>query len=54
MKRSQLYGRADHCVLRKQEAGVRIAEVCRKHGVSAATFYIYGRLPPCKLLEGCF
>jgi putative transposase len=26
-------------VLREQEAGVPTAEVCRKHGVSAATFY---------------
>jgi putative transposase len=26
-------------VLREQEAGVPTAEVCRKHGVSSATFY---------------
>lgn len=26
-------------ILREQEAGVATAEVCRKHGVSAATFY---------------
>ena len=26
-------------VLREQEAGVSTAEVCRKHGVSTATFY---------------
>lgn len=26
-------------VLREQEAGLRTAEVCRKHGISAATFY---------------
>jgi putative transposase len=26
-------------VLREQEAGVATAEVCRKHGVSSATFY---------------
>jgi putative transposase len=26
-------------VLREQEAGVSTAEVCRKHGVSSATFY---------------
>jgi putative transposase len=25
--------------LREQEAGVKTAEVCRKHGVSSATFY---------------
>lgn len=26
-------------VLREQEAGLKTAEVCRKHGISAATFY---------------
>lgn len=26
-------------VLREQEAGAKTAEVCRKHGISSATFY---------------
>jgi putative transposase len=26
-------------ILREQEAGTKTAEVCRKHGVSSATFY---------------
>jgi len=26
-------------VLREQEAGLQTAEVCRRHGISAATFY---------------
>jgi putative transposase len=26
-------------VLKQQEAGVKVAEICRKHGVSSATFY---------------
>ena len=26
-------------ILREQEAGARTAEVCRKHGISSATFY---------------
>jgi len=26
-------------MLREQEAGAKTAEVCRKHGVSSATFY---------------
>jgi putative transposase len=26
-------------ILREQEAGGRTADVCRKHGVSGATFY---------------
>ena len=32
-------------VLREQEAGAKTADVCRKHGISSATFYIYGPLP---------
>ncbi len=26
-------------ILREQEAGAKTAEVCRKHGISSATFY---------------
>ncbi len=33
-------------ILREQEAGAKTPEVCRRHGISDATFYIYGR-PPC-------
>ncbi len=32
---------ADHRVLREQEAGVSTADVCRKHGISSATFYAW-------------
>ena len=28
-------------VLREQEAGVKTAELCRKHGISDATFYYW-------------
>jgi putative transposase len=28
-------------VLREQEAGLKTAEVCRKHGISTATFYAW-------------
>jgi hypothetical protein len=34
--------------LREQESGMTRAEVCRRHGFSEATFYIYGRLSLCK------
>ena len=34
-----VHGRADHRVLREQEAGAKTADVCRKHGISSATFY---------------
>ena len=26
-------------ILKEQEAGVKVAEICRKHGISQATFY---------------
>lgn len=37
-------------ILREQEAGMRTEEVCRKHGISGATFYKwkskYGGMEP--------
>ena len=33
-------------ILREQEAGAKTPDVRRRHGISEATFYIYGRLPP--------
>jgi putative transposase len=28
-------------ILREQEAGMKVADVCRKHGISDATFYTW-------------
>src|ERR1700720_4105003 len=39
MKRSRFTEEQIIAALREQEAGVATAEVCRKHGVSSATFY---------------
>jgi putative transposase len=39
MKRSRFTEEQIIAVLREQEAGVPTVEVCRKHGVSSATFY---------------
>jgi putative transposase len=39
MKRSRFKEEQIIGILREQEAGVATAEVCRRHGVSSATFY---------------
>ena len=39
MKRSRFKEEQIIAILREQEAGSPTAEVCRKHGVSSATFY---------------
>ena len=39
MKRSRFSEEQIIAILKEQEAGVPTAEVCRRHGVSGATFY---------------
>lgn len=39
MKRSRFNEEQIIAILREQEAGTPTAEVCRRHGVSTATFY---------------
>jgi putative transposase len=45
MKASRFSEEQIIAVLREHEAGAKTGEVCRRHGISDATFYIYGRLP---------
>ena len=39
MKRSRFNEEQIIAVLKEQEAGMPTAEVCRRHGISSATFY---------------
>ncbi len=39
MKRSRFTDEQTIGILREQEAGAKTADVCRKYGVSGATFY---------------
>jgi putative transposase len=48
MKRSKFTEVQIAFILREAEEGTAVGEVCRKAGISEATFYIYGLLPRCK------
>ena len=49
MKRSRFTADQIIGILKEHEAGISVADLCRKHGVSDATVYIYGRLSLCKV-----
>jgi putative transposase len=36
---TKAYGRADHAILKEHEVGMKTADLCRKYGISEATFY---------------
>ena len=41
MKRSKFSDEQIIAILKEHEAGVPTAELCRKHGISSATFYAW-------------
>ena len=41
MKRSRFSEEQIIAILKEQESGIPTADVCRKHGISSATFYKY-------------
>jgi putative transposase len=45
LRRSRFSEEQIIAILREQDAAAATGEVCRRQGISDATFYIYGRLP---------
>lgn len=41
-------------ILKEHQAGIGAKELCRKHGISDGTFYIYGCLSHCKIFSDLF
>jgi putative transposase len=54
MKKSRFTEAQILAILKQGEGGVPVADLCREHGISNATFYIYGRLSRRKRFEICF
>jgi putative transposase len=40
-EQARIYGRRDPALLREAEAGATVVEVCRKHGISQQSYYLW-------------
>ena len=54
MKRTRFRDEQNIGILTEQEAGAECADLCRKHGMSEGTLYIYGCLSLCKIFADLF
>ena len=48
MKKSQFTETQIVSILKEADASMKVEELCRKHGISSATYNIYGLPPYCK------
>jgi len=48
MRKSRFSEEQIVAIIQEYAARAKVSELCRKHGMSDASFYIYGRLPHCK------
>ena len=49
MKKSKYSDAQIMAILKQAENGVPVSDLCREHGMSSASFYIYGCLSRCKV-----
>lgn len=53
MKASKFTDAQKAFILKQGADGMPVADICRKAGISQATYFIYGRLSRCKRFDPC-